>query len=235
MELQISTYAQYWNPTGSLGPATRIAFEAALRASDRWTDAGDGRQLLDLDQAQVSYRLSDGELRLRARLTDEVMASGLASRTAEGVVEEAVEGFGESVYPRDNFGGRTRAQAEREAQAAADAALRAGADQAAPRLQSAAQAAEQEAGRRLEQQVAAEARRRAGERLQQEMRSRRQELDRQNHERLGELRDQALFAVNAVLATAYQQAILAYARDRGAVARTTEGDDTFEIQFEIEG
>ncbi|MFE4972063.1 hypothetical protein ACFRAR_08085 [Kitasatospora sp. NPDC056651] len=200
----------------SLARATRAAFEAGLRSSDRWSDQG-AELLLTLDAGEVRYHPADGTLRVVARLSDTVDTTVTTRLQDSGTVTGNAfgRGVGEEAAQAD-LAARLTAVAAEVAAAARDERTT-----AEDRLAGDAQSRSDRAAR--EQHRAAEQRRR-------------QELDERNRARLDELRDEALLAVNSVLADAQRRAIVAYALAHGAVGLDQrEGDGVIEIQFEIEG
>ncbi|MFJ8082669.1 hypothetical protein ACIQ6Y_18840 [Streptomyces sp. NPDC096205] len=219
---------------GTLGPRTREVFERALTTADGWRAEQDGH-VYELDDGRVRYVPGTGELVVTARLEDVATVEGSASQRLRGEVSDQVTGQGEGRYYADGFGGRTRSVAESEAQAAAEADALRRARELTGRLRAqadrASAAAAQEAQDRLQQQADADAQ----ARLAEERERVRAELDARNRERIGRLGQDGLRAVNGVLATAYRQALLDFARQRGATGiREEESEGGIDIEFELE-
>lgn len=206
----------------TLGTRTREVFERALVADPQWQET-DGVHRLPLEGAEVTYRPSSGELTITAHLQSTVTADAEASDVVEGTVQDVARGRG--VGRHSGEANRiARSEAERNAQAMRD------------RLRRMADGAAREAADAAADRVQAEADRHASERLDAARTEAQQTLDEQNRSRLEGLGQAGLHAVNAVLAQAYQEALLAYAREHGATGIRLDDseDDVVEIEFELE-
>lgn len=219
---------------GTLGRATRLVFEHTLATAEDWHEEHGGH-VLTLPDGRVRYDPGTGELVVTARLEDTVTVEGHAAETLRGAVREEATGSAEGRYYADGFAGRTREVAEREAQVAAEADAVRRARELAGRLrmqadqESATAAAAAES--RLQRAADADAR----DRLAEERERVRAELDTRNRERLATLGRDGLRAVNGVLAIAYRQALLDFARQHGATGvRHEESEDGIEIEFELD-
>ncbi|MFF3329841.1 hypothetical protein ACFYWX_09805 [Streptomyces sp. NPDC002888] len=219
---------------GTLGDRTRAVFEGALARDPHWRDTGDGAYELRLGDGRVTYRPADGTLVVRARLTDTARAEGVAAETLRGTVRDVAHGEGEGRYYDDNYRGRTRriadAEARRVAESAAERNARALLDSVRRRAQAASAAAERGAEERVRQAATAD----AAAHLEAERARVRDELDARNRQRVERLGQEALRAVNAVLALAYREALVAFAREQGARdVRVTESPDSLDVEFEM--
>ncbi|MFJ9632394.1 hypothetical protein ACIRU8_32305 [Streptomyces sp. NPDC101175] len=217
-----------------LGKAARRAFEAALGADTRWVWR-DGVYHLELETGAVAYHLDTGEIEMTLRLNDVVTAEAEVTRTLTGTVEVNATAERTERYYDDSWAGLSKSVAEhtarQEAQLRAD---RKAAEQAAREEEH-----ERLAGQRrlagLTDELDAEARERAERDLAAPAERRRAELSRDAAERLEAARTEFLRPVHEVLAVAYRDAILEYARANGAEAlRVDEADGVLNIQFEME-
>ncbi|MFB7613657.1 hypothetical protein [Kitasatospora sp. NPDC056181] len=218
----------------SLGPATRVAFESGLRTSGRWSERG-AEIVLSLNAAEVRYHPADGTLRVVARLSDTVDTAVTTRLRDAGTVTREISGHGEGRYDPDTRR-RSEADARRDAQAKAEADLAAKITAAAAGMTAAARSEQDRAEQQLGEDAQTQADLRVAEQHRTTEREKRRELDERNRARLDDLRDEALLAVNSVLADAYRRAVVDYARAHGAVdVDQREGDGVIDIQFEIEG
>ena len=218
---------------GTLGDRTRAVFESALGRDPHWTRTADGAHELRLTDGQVIYRPADGELVVRARLTDTARAEGVASTTLSGTVTDVAHGEGEGRYYYGDSHGRQAAdvQARRNAESAAERNARALLDNVRRRAERASARAERDAEDDVRQAAAED----AAVRLEAERARVREELDALNRVRAEQLGQDALRAVNAVLALAYREALLAFAEENGATGvRVEESADSIAIEFEME-
>ncbi|MFG2132202.1 hypothetical protein ACGFNV_30925 [Streptomyces sp. NPDC048751] len=219
---------------GTLGDRTRAVFEGALARDPHWRETSDGAHELPLPDGTVTYRPADGTLVVRARLTDTARAEGVAAETLHGTVRDVAHGEGRGSYYDDNWRGRTRraadAEARRIAESAAEHNARALLDSVRRRAQEASASAERAADDRVRQAATAD----AAARLETERARVRDELDARNRVRVERLGQEALRAVNAVLALAYREALVAFAREQGArEVRVDESEDSIAVEFEM--
>ncbi|MEU1626685.1 hypothetical protein ABZ746_15430 [Streptomyces sp. NPDC020096] len=217
-----------------LGEPARRAFEAALGADVRWTWRDDA-YWLELDGGRVAYYPDTGEIEMTAQLTDVVTAEGTASRTIEGTVNAEATAERTGRYYDDSWAGLSKSVAERTARQEAETAAE---------QEAAQQAARQEEQERLAAQrqldanraaLDAEAARDAERRLADPTQRRRDELSRDAAQRLADARTDFLRPVHEVLAAAYRDAIVEYARANGAEHLTVADEDgVLSVQFEME-
>ncbi|KUN02855.1 hypothetical protein AQI95_25320 [Streptomyces yokosukanensis] len=217
-----------------LGAPARRAFEAALGADTRWTWQ-DGAYRLDLDGGTVVYHLDTGEIEMTARLSDIVTAEAEVVRTLEGTVEVDATAEHTEKYYDDNWAGLSKSVAERSARAQAQER----ADRDAAEKGARQEEQERLAGRRRlagqRDAIDAEAHAEAERRAATEAERRRGELERDAETRLLEARTGFLRPVHEVLAVAYRDAIVEYAREHGVRdIQIDESDGTLNIQFEME-
>ncbi|MFI8536920.1 hypothetical protein ACIGMX_42620 [Streptomyces aquilus] len=219
---------------GTLGLATRQVFEATLTTADGWR-AEEGGHVLELTDGRVRYDPATGELVVTARLEDQVTVEGRAAETLRGSVREQATGSGEGRYFADGFAGRTREVAEREAQVVAEADAVRRARELAGRLRVQADRESTTAAAAAEARLQRAADDDARARLAEERERVRADLEARNRERITRLGQDGLRAVNGVLATAYQRALLDFARRHGATGiRQEESDGGIDIEFEID-
>lgn len=217
-----------------LGAAARHAFEAALGADTRWTWQ-DGTYRLELDGGTVAYHLDTGEIEMTARLIDVVSAEAEVTRMVEGTVDVHTTAERTERYYDDSWGGLSKSVAERTARLEAqERADRKAAEQAArqeEKARLAGQAALAGQGAELDAAAREEAERRVVATAEQ----RREELSRDAADRLADARTDFLRPVHEVLAVAYRDAIVEYARANGAQGlQVDETDGMLNIQFEME-
>ncbi|MEV5880082.1 hypothetical protein AB0L75_38925 [Streptomyces sp. NPDC052101] len=217
-----------------LGAPARRAFEAALGADTRWTWHDDTYRL-EIDGGTIVYHLDTGEIEMTARLSDIVTAEAEVTRTLQGTVEVNASAEHTAKYFDDGWAGLSKSVAERTARAQAqERADRDAAEQIARQEEQ-----ERLAGRRrldgqrdeIDAEAHAEAERRAAAAVER----RRGELDRDAEARLTEARTGFLRPVHEVLAVAYRDAIVQYAREHGVQdIQVDETGGTLNIQFEME-
>ncbi|GHE08710.1 hypothetical protein [Streptomyces alanosinicus] len=217
-----------------LGAPARRAFEAALGADTRWTWQDDAYRL-DLDGGTVVYHLDTGEIEMTARLSDIVTAEAEVTRTLQGTVEVNATAEHTEKYYDDSWAGLSKSVAERSARAQAQKrADRDAAEQVARREEQ-----ERLAGRRRlagqRDEIDAEAHAEAERRAAAAAELRRGELERDAETRLAQTRTDLLRPVHEVLAVAYRDAIVEYARRHGVQdIQVDETGGTLNIQFEME-
>ncbi len=210
----------------SIGGMALTALETALAGRDDW-DLVDGAYRHQLDGGYVAYHLDSQELELVARLEAEIEATAETTQTLSGEVDETIEAEGEGMYYDDEWGGRTKAKAEKEAARKAEAEAERQAAERVAELQ-----ADAEASVADELEAAAEAE--AAARLEQLRLEQSEELRRQSAERSTAVGIQGRNAFHQVLAVAYRDAILAYAGSRNAEnVLCVEEDGTVRIEFEL--
>jgi hypothetical protein len=220
--------ARVRQPLGSmLGRPVLATLERVLEAHEGWYEVPEGFRH-DVDGGYVIYHVNSRELETVAELRTEVSAGSEASAQVSGVVEELVEVEGEGRYYDDGWGGLTEATARRDAGHDAQRLLdRAAADRIA--------AARTEAEANAQAEIEARARAEAQTALAQARTTAQADLERAAGQQLVAVGARAQEAFNAVLAPAYRDAIMAYARSRRAQGlRVSESDGVLRIEFEME-
>ncbi|MHB9858291.1 hypothetical protein [Streptomyces sp. YIM S03343] len=233
--MEVAGQATLRQPFGTqLGAAARRAFETALGADTRWTWQ-DGTYRLDVEDGSITYHLDTGEIEMTTWVSDVVTAEAEVTRTVEGTV--VVEATAEETarYYDDSWGGLTKDVAERSARLEAQQR----ADQDAAEQITRKEEKERLAGQHLlagqRGELDAEAQEEAERRLAAPAEQRREELSRDAADRLADAREDFLRPVHEVLAVAYRDAILEYARTHGAQAlQVDDTDGVLSIQFEME-
>ncbi|MEU8633205.1 hypothetical protein AB0C38_13615 [Amycolatopsis sp. NPDC048633] len=209
-----------------IGAPTLAALATVLERSDDWDWDGE-RFTHPLDGGLITLDPVTRELEIVARLTDEVAVTGEARQAISGTVEERIDVVGEGVWYDDGYGGWTARTAREEAQQDAERALAREADALVARRRAEAEA--REAGR-LDAAASADADRAMAEATA----ARRRELEAAAVARLDLVGVQGRNLFHAVLAEAYRDAIVAYARSHGAGdVLCTDHDGVLEIQFEM--
>ncbi len=207
-----------------IGAPTLAALATVLERSEDWEWDGE-RFSHPLDGGVITVDPVTRELEIVARLSAEVEVTGRAQRTISGTIDERLQVEGHGTWYDDDWGGRTAETAQVEAEQDVERALEREGDELVTRRRAEAEA--QEAGG-LEAAAGAEADRA----LTETTAVRRAELERDAAARLDLVGIQGRNLFHAVLAAAYRDAILAYARSRGADdVQYTENGGVLEIQF----
>ena len=212
----------------SVGGPTLAALTDVLAQTDGWTELDDGTFSHELDGGVITFDPFTCELEITATVSAEVSATGEASTTVNTEVADTVEAEGEGVYYDDRWGGYTEETAQRDAErnlsAAMDEAIR-------RRREQASQEADEAAGDTVERQAAA----RAEAAYAAAAAAREGELRRAAADRLMAVGVQGRALLNAALAEAYRDAILAFALSRRASnLHHSEQDGVLDIEFELE-
>ncbi|MPY58423.1 molecular chaperone DnaJ [Streptomyces spongiae] len=220
--------ARIREPLGeSVGAPALAALPAVLARTPGWEQDEDGLFRHDLHGGSVVYDPATRELEISARVTATVTASGEAATSVRAEVHDTVEAEGEGMYYDDNWGGRTEEDATRDAHEDLERAFAAARGR---RMDEERRRAEDREGEALDQQAAARADRAYAAAADA---------------RTAELRaaaEDSLFAVGVegrnlfhrALAEAYRDALLAYARQRGAERlNVSETDGVLEIEFDL--
>lgn len=214
--------------TDTLGGPALKALEAALGAGDSgWREVEEGYRF-DVEGGYAVYRTDDQTLEIVAVREGVVEATGEASTVLAGEVRETLSAEGGAGYYEDGWGGRTEERARAEAEEAARRQLD---DAARSRVRDAAKEAEAAADATLKAQAEAAAR----ARLERTAEQRREELARQATSQVEAVGLRCRQAFHTLLARAYRDAILAYARRNGADGiQYQENGDVLEIEFHLQ-
>jgi hypothetical protein len=208
-------------------PALATLESLLARGQPGWQAVEDGYRF-DVPGGYVIYHPEDRSLEIVATLREELRVIGEAQAQLGGVVQAEVTAQGEGRYYDDNYGGRTEADARRDAEADARRKLEEARREEVRRAQ---EGAEAEASGAVE----AEARREAERRMQGASAALREELRRRAQALLETVGHLCRQEINRMLALAYRDAILAYARANGASAiDCRDGDEYLEIDFLID-
>jgi hypothetical protein len=213
----------------TVGGPTLSALTRILGRTPGWAEGEDGVFRHPLDGGVMAFDPEARTLEIIARVTAEVRASGEAVKIVRARAEDVLEMIGDGMYYDDGWGGLTEDSATREAREAAERSLDAAAASARDRERHRAEIREGDALR-----VSAQDRARAA--MAAATSARERELDQQAGELLIEIGTEGRFLFHQVLAEAYRDAILAYARTRRATGiRCDEGPDgVLDIEFELD-
>ncbi|MFE9448069.1 hypothetical protein [Streptomyces sp. NPDC006739] len=211
---------------GSVGAPTLAALPGVLARTPGWEETEDSFRH-SFDGGWVAYRPAEAELEIVATVSADIEAVGEATETVRGQVTGTIEAEGTGVYYDDRWGGTDPESARREAGLAAEAAL----DR---EVRERVRAARGEAGAGEEGQAQEAATARADEALAAAARAREPELRDRAAARLAAVGVTARNHFHQALADAYRDAVLAFARSRGAeFVRCSEADGVLEIDFEL--
>lgn len=211
----------------SIGAPTLAALSRVLQQADGWQVDGDSYRYA-LDGGFVAYHADTRELEIVAQASETVEAAGHATLLVRGTLDEQIRAEGSGVHYDDNWGGITAEDARREAERNAELNLAALREQ---RLGEQRAAAASQHVDSLDEQARAA----AGDELSRLVRQRSTELRADAAARLSAVGIQGRNVFHRVLAEAYRDAVLAYARVRGANGvNVTERDGVLEIEFEIQ-
>ena len=192
-----------------------------------WTETEEGFRF-DVEGGYVVYLMGERALEIVARLEDDVSVAGQVTQTLAGQLAEQLSVEGEGRCYDDGWGGQNENTAREAAAADAQRRLK---EEARQRVRQAQQNAEAPAAAELE----AAARHRAEAELRRAAAERRAQLAAAARQRLNEVGLRCRQAFHAVLARAYRDAILAYARNHGAEGlQCTDNGETIEIEFLVE-
>ncbi|MGP4045108.1 hypothetical protein [Streptomyces sp. 2A115] len=212
---------------GSVGAPTLAALPGVFARTPGWEETEDGFRF-SFDSGHVVYRPAEAELEIVATESAEIQAVGEASETVRGQVTGTIEAEGTGMYYDDEWGGTNPMTARREAHMAAEAALNREAEE---RVRTARGDAGAGAGDEAQEAAAV----RADQALAAAARAREPELRERAAARLTAVGVMARNHFHQALADAYRDAVLAYARSRGAeFIRCSETDGVLEIDFELQ-
>jgi hypothetical protein len=207
----------------SLPEPVRQALEQSLaRGTEGWQPAGGGYRC-DVPGGYAFYDLQATTLEIVATLEGVVEASGTAEETVSGTAVGQVETEGEGTYYED-WGRRTAQDAERDAQQQAQQRLEQAKRQ---RVQDEKQRAEQEHAATVERQ----ARQQAEQNLAAQGQAHRAELSRQAESRLQLVGTRCRQQFHRLVAQAWGDAILQYARQHGTLERDAQEGQDRVIEF----
>ncbi len=221
--------ARVRRPLGHLGAQVLQALQMLLdRGLPGWIETEQGYRF-DLEGGHVIYDLDAAELEVVAVMQDDLAVDGSAERELSGTVQETLQSEQEGRYYDDGWGGRTEQTARAEAQQALEQDLE---QQARQRQQQAADQVEEEQA----EELSAEAQAAAEQNYQEQAAALRARLEQAAQQRLETLGVRAFRAFNELLAQAYGEAMLAYARSQGATGISrTDKDGILEIEFFVDG
>ncbi len=206
------------------GPSLRALETALANENSGWRQVPEGFRY-DVEGGYVLYLVEERALEIVAVLEDSIQVSGEARQVFSGKVNEALAVEGKGEYYDDGYAGRTEERARREAQTDAEKKLQ---DAARARVKQAEEKAENAASSSVE----AEARAKAEEQLRRQSEQRQAQLAARAQEHLETVGLRCRQAFHQVLAAAYRDSILSYARRHGAENIVCqEAGDTVEIEF----
>lgn len=210
----------------TLGSQTLRTLEMAFASGQEgWEETENGYRF-NIQGGYVQYLLEQQALEIVAVLEDTISARGETSRQLSGQLDEELSVEGTGRYYDDGWGGKTEETGRKAAEKDAANKLERAKQE---RLNQAADAAERESEREVEE----EARQQAQEKLNQLSKERRAELAEQARQNLQVVGLRGRQAFNRVLAQAYKNALLAYARNNGAdnIVCSRDDDDFLEVEF----
>ncbi len=209
----------------SMGSPTLIALTAALSRTEGWEQDADGVFRCELTGGYIAFDPASCELEIVAELAADVLAEGEARTTVSGSVEDDLEAEGVGRYYDDGWGGHTESTGRQDAATNADREL---AQARAERLARAR--AEAEAGAAGTDQARAEEAAQAA--LSEATAARMAELERQAVQQLTAVGEQGRAMFQQVVALAYRDAMLAYARSSHARGvRVSDSGGVLDIEF----
>jgi len=215
--------------SNTLGTPVLMALESLLVSgqTDNWQETETGYRH-DVEGGYVLYEMDEQTLEIVATLGDTVQVEGTATRQLSGELRETLSTEQEGHYYDDGYGGQNQARAETEAGKAAQHSL----DQMAEgRLEAVQREAEEAESSPLQNQAQIEAQ----SQLTQTAQERQAQLSAQATEQLDTVGIRCRQAFNTLLAQAYREAILAYARYQGAENISCQDKtDHLEIEFFLE-
>ncbi|GAA1416742.1 molecular chaperone DnaJ [Catellatospora coxensis] len=212
----------------AVGGPTLVMLEQVLAALDGWEET-DGSFRHELDGGYIAYHPDTQELEIVATLSDQVTVEGTATQRTSGTVEASLEVTGVGTYYDDGWGDLTEETAQREATRNAQELLE-------QRRREAIDAAQHDAAQIIAADLERAADAQAHAALLQAQADRVEQLHAAARRRLTALGVQGRNLFYRALADAYREAILAYARSRGAEGVVcVERDGVLEIEFNLRG
>ena len=211
--------------SSSIGTPVLRALESYLDSGNSgWRETEAGFRF-DVEGGYAFYDMDTQNLEIVAALHDTVEGSATAAAELCGEVKEEMSVDKEGKYYDDGYGGHTKERAEQQARTAAHKELERIKDKRLEQARLEAEAAEDE---HIRSQAEADAR----AKLEQAAAAREAALSEAAAQRLDTVGLRCRQAFNTVLAQAYRDAILAYARRNGAQSiQTQDGDEYLEIEF----
>lgn len=212
----------------TIGGPTLTALTAVLAHAVGWEQDAEGVFRHELDGGHIAYDPATRDLEIVARVSTEVSVTGEATDTVRAEVSGTVEAEGVGQYYDDEWGGVTQDDAQRIAEREADRSL-----------EEQAESLRAQARRRADETVGEAVRRQAEQRAEVALTAasaaQEEELREQATERLTAVGIEGRNLFHQALATAYRDAILAYARARRADnIRSTETGGVVEIEFDLQ-
>jgi len=210
-----------------MGTPTLTLLPAALSRTEGWERDVDGVFRRELAGGYITFDPATAELEIVAE-PNESVAEGEARATISGTVEETAEAEATARYYDDGWDGSTASAARREAEANAVRKLAQARAERLAQAEAEADAADPVEAQAREAAQAALAEARAAARLA--------ELERHAAQQLATVGMQARAVFQQALALAYQDAILAYARSRGAEdVELFDSGGVLQIEFQMAG
>lgn len=214
--------------TDSVGAPVQRALEMLLaQGCEGWQETEQGYRH-DVEGGYVVYNPDAHVLEIVATLNDQVATEATQTDVIGGTHRETLNTTQTGQYYDDGWGGRTEDVAKAEAGKAAEQALD---EQGRNRVREIAEQAERENADAVRARAEAKAR----QQLDRQAQERQEALSRQARQNLDTVGVQCRQAFNGLLAQAYRDAILAYARRNGAEGLSCQDDgDIVEIEFFME-
>jgi hypothetical protein len=210
----------------SIGAPVLTMLERVLDGAEGWQRLDDSFRY-ELDGGYLEYHVDSRSIEIVARASDMVDVEVSTSTVMRGEISETIEASGIGRYYDDEWGGVTAADAQVAAERDAAANLEARRHEV---LDAARNAAEAERARELEAAVGAQ----ADAELAARTAEREAELRAEAARRLTAIGIQGRNVLHQALALAYRDAILAYARVRGAERLSvSEQGGVVDIEFEL--
>jgi hypothetical protein len=227
LQTQVTGEARIRQPLDtSLGSTALRALETILANDGAWQEVEEGYRH-NVSGGYIIYLVNEQALEIVASLSEEIQASAQETIRLEGVINQAIATEGQGMYYDDGWGGRTEAVGQKEAQTNAQRQL----DQLS---QEQLRQAQREAEAAIAASLETAAHNQAQSQLQAQAEQRRAILAAQARQHLDTVGLRCRQVFNAVLAQAYREAILAYARRQGAMnILCNEGDNIIEIEFNL--
>ena len=215
--------------SSSLGAPALRALEARLAGGASGWPAVDGGYRYAVEGGLVLYLTDEQALEIVATLDDRVQTQGSAAAVLEGEVIDTLSAEAERSYYDDGYAGKNEVRAKEEAENAVQQSLTHALRERLEQAQSQAEAAQSS-------RLQAEAQADAEQKLERAVQERRAALARQAQDHLETVGLRCRQAFNQLLAQAYRDAILAYARRHKAEGISCRDDEgVLEIEFFVDG